>query len=61
MSHFNPNQHFDVENWRDQQIAQQKLVVTGLRLRVVGIVQHEVPHHRQARLRRDLRLTQQFR
>lgn len=22
MSHFNPNQHFDVENWRDQQIAQ---------------------------------------
>ncbi len=21
MSHFNPNQHFDVENWRDQQIA----------------------------------------
>lgn len=22
MSHFNPNQHFDVENWCDQQIAQ---------------------------------------
>ena len=22
MSHFNPNQHFDVENWRDQKIAQ---------------------------------------
>ncbi len=22
MSHFNPNQHFDVENWRDRQIAQ---------------------------------------
>ena len=22
MSHLNPNQHFDVENWRDQQIAQ---------------------------------------
>ena len=22
MSHFNPNQHFNVENWRDQQIAQ---------------------------------------
>ena len=22
MSHFNPNQHFDVENWREQKIAQ---------------------------------------
>ena len=22
MSHLNPNQHFDVENWRDRQIAQ---------------------------------------
>ena len=22
MSHFNPNQHFDVESWRDRQIAQ---------------------------------------
>ena len=22
MSHFKPNQHFDVENWRDQKIAQ---------------------------------------
>ena len=22
MSHFNPNQHFDVESWRDQKIAQ---------------------------------------
>lgn len=22
MSHFNPNQHFDAENWRDQKIAQ---------------------------------------
>ena len=22
MSHLNPNQHFDVESWRDRQIAQ---------------------------------------
>ena len=22
MSHFNPNQHFDVESWREQKIAQ---------------------------------------
>ena len=25
MSHFNPNQHFDVENWREQKIAQRTI------------------------------------